>query len=380
MQSTFPFVASLFLMMIISPASAEESAADVEQSKDGTTGGLSEAKSEEVSQAVDAALVWLAEQQQPDGRFPGPSFGQPGITSLTVMAFLSAGHLPGEGPYGKHLEKAIEYALGCEIEDGLFCADKPRPVWGMDKPSHTATYNQAITALMFAEVSGELKGRLGKKVVAAVERSLVFSSKMQFFKIPNRPQDAGGWRYVADCPLDENATDLSITAWQVTFLRSAKNAGFDVKNEMVEAARKYVLSLYHADKGTFTYDHIRMSRGMTGAGILAMSMLGQHNTKEAKAAATWLREHSFGQYDEREGFLDRFQYSIYYCTQAMYRLGGKDWLEFYPQIVELLLKNQNSNGSWPAVSWEVLYGDNYVTALSVLSLTTPYSMLPIHQR
>jgi len=120
--------------MMISPASAEKSSAGVEQSKGGAAAGLSEAKSEEVSQAVDTALVWLAEQQQPDGRFSGPSFGQPGITSLTVMAFLSAGHLPGQGPYGKHLEKAIDYALGCEIEDGLFCTDKPRPVWGMDKP------------------------------------------------------------------------------------------------------------------------------------------------------------------------------------------------------------------------------------------------------
>ncbi len=373
-------LATSLLVAWVLPANGQKPLPDTVESRGEAAEGLSEARAEEVSQAVDQALAWMAEQQQPDGKFPGPEIGQPGITSLSVLAFLSAGHLPGEGPYGEHLERAIEYALGCEVEEGLFCVKKPGPVWAMDKPSHTATYNQAVTALMFAEVSGEVKGQLGKKVTAAVERSLLFSSKLQFLKVPGRPQDEGGWRYTQPCPLDDNVTDLSITAWQVSFLRSAKNAGFDVDEKMIEAARKYVQSLYHADKGTFTYDHKRMSRGMTGAGIWAMAMLGQHQTKETKAAAAWLRKHPFGQYGEREGFLDRFQYSVYYCTQALYQLGGEDWQEFYPQMVDLLLENQTPGGSWPAVSWEVLYGDNYVTALSVLSLTTPYSMLPIHQR
>ncbi len=376
-----PWLVACFLLAVtVLSARAEESSPDAEISKEGYSGSLSDAKSEEVSQAVDKALAWMAKQQQKDGSFPGPSFGQPGITSLTVMAFLSAGHLPGEGPYGMQLESAIDFALGCEVEEGLFCADKPGSAWRMDKPSHTATYNQAVTALMFAEISGELSGLLGEKVSAAVERALIYSSKLQFLKLPDRPQDEGGWRYTEPCHLDNNVTDLSITAWQVSFLRSAKNAGFDVNNEMVEAARKYVKSLYNSEKGTFTYDHERVSRGMTGAGIMAMAMLGQNKTKEAKAAAKWLRDHPFGKYDERVGFLDRFYYSIYYCTQALYQLDDEDWQEFYPQIVELLIHNQNSDGSWPAVSWEVLYGDNYVSALAVLSLTTPYSILPIHQR
>src|SRR6476659_1958711 len=37
--------------------------------------------------AVDRALMWLAAQQQPDGSFPTLTQGQPGVTSLCVLAF-----------------------------------------------------------------------------------------------------------------------------------------------------------------------------------------------------------------------------------------------------------------------------------------------------
>ena len=54
----------------------------------------------EVDQSVEKALAWLLEQQAPDGSFPTLQHGQPGVTSLCTMAFLSQGHLPGEGKYG----------------------------------------------------------------------------------------------------------------------------------------------------------------------------------------------------------------------------------------------------------------------------------------
>ena len=55
-------------------------------------------------------LVWLAAQQQPNGSFPTLDTGQPGVTCLCMLAFMSHGHLPGEGPYGEHLKRAGEYA------------------------------------------------------------------------------------------------------------------------------------------------------------------------------------------------------------------------------------------------------------------------------
>jgi hypothetical protein len=57
------------------------------------------------------ALAWLSRQQKADGSYNAPSTAQPAATSLAVMAYISKGHLPGEGPYGRQLDAAIDYVL-----------------------------------------------------------------------------------------------------------------------------------------------------------------------------------------------------------------------------------------------------------------------------
>src|SRR5215831_7909974 len=49
--------------------------------------------------STDRALTWLAAQQQTDGSFRSDDRGQPAITSLAVLAFLSCGYQPGSGPH-----------------------------------------------------------------------------------------------------------------------------------------------------------------------------------------------------------------------------------------------------------------------------------------
>jgi hypothetical protein len=343
--------------------------------------GLNVEETEAVTESVDRALDWLAKKQQPDGSFPGPMGGQPAITCLTVLAFASAGHLPGEGEHGEQLERAVRYSLKCEITPGFFCAIKPAGVWQYNQSSHTGYYSQAIAGLMFAEVGGQLKGKLAEDVSAAVERALEQTKNVQFLSIPGRQQDEGGWGYPVENPDSNSATDLSITAWQITFLRSAKNAGYDVDQQLIDAAKKYVKGLFEPRRGTFTYDHVFITRGMAGAGIMSLSLLGEHDTEEANTAARWLQRHPFNNYGELVGNKrDRFHYSVYYCTQAMYQRGGKEWEQFYPQVAQLLVNNQLPNGSWLPGGHERIFGQAYVTAMSVLALTPSYAMLPIHQR
>ena len=68
---------------------------------------------------MDRSLAWLAAQQQPDGSFPTMDHAQPGVTSLCVLAFMAHGHNPGEGPYGKRLERAVDFIMSCQKENGL---------------------------------------------------------------------------------------------------------------------------------------------------------------------------------------------------------------------------------------------------------------------
>jgi len=78
---------------------------------------------------------------------------------------------------------------------------------------------------------------------------------------------------------------------------------------------------------------------------------------------------------------DRYHYSAYYCSLAMFQLGGEYWAQFYPRLVRVLLRHQTRDGSWQAESGpDGIFGDRYTTALMVLALTPPYQLLPIYQR
>ena len=59
---------------------------------------LSPVKWQQVENAVDRGLAYIAARQAADGSFASIRVGQPGVTSLCLMAFLSRGHQPGLKP------------------------------------------------------------------------------------------------------------------------------------------------------------------------------------------------------------------------------------------------------------------------------------------
>jgi hypothetical protein len=120
---------------------------------------------------------------------------------------------------------------------------------------------------------------------------------------------------------------------------------------------------------------------MNGAGLLTLTITGHYDEKTADAAARWLLEKSFTQYNIAIRH-DRYHYGAYYCSQAMFLLGGEYWRKFYPPLAITLIENQSPQGCWQPESAnnDAYYGNGYTTALAVLSLTPPYQMLPIYQR
>ena len=95
----------------------------------------------------------------------------------------------------------------------------------------------------------------------------------------------------------------------------------------------------------------------------------------------WILKHPFTHYNRRRQSDDRYHYSAYYCSQAMFQLGGKYWEQFYPDLQKVLLTNQQRDGSWDREAvHDGQFGNVYTTALTVLALTPPYQLLPIYQR
>ena len=335
---------------------------------------------QDVDASVDRGLAWLASQQQQDGSYLTLPSGQPGITGLAVMAHLAAGHVPGEGPYGRQLEQAIRYILRTQQADGLFSYARPQGRASRGNASHAATYNHAIAGLTLGEVYGMCGDDLNESIRQAIERGLAWTIRHQQFRKP-RAEEQGGWRYINR----PDESDLSVTSWQIMFLRSAKNAQFDVPREPLMQAIGFVQQCYDRRTGAFLYrppsagSEPYLSRGMVGGGILILSLAGEHNTPMARRAGEWLLGQSFAQYNQGP---DPYHYAAYYASQAMFQLGGKYWEGFYPELAQTLIRSQRGNGAWDPErhSNGIQFGSCYTTSLAVLALTTPYQLLPIYQR
>lgn len=246
---------------------------------------LDERQWKQLDSSVDRGLEFLAQKQKHDGSFAAPDLGQPGITSLCILAYLARGHAPGKGPYGAHLARAVDFVLSQQRENGLLFKLPYDPGWRYGTPGHTGVYNHAIAGVMLGEVYGMAESdqaiRIGNALVAAVR----LTQELQLRRKRN-PTDKGGWRYLATTPGHRSDADLSITSWQLMFLRSARNAGFDIPAEPIDDAMEYVRGSFDVHQRSFTYCHIppgnHMTRAMAGSGILSLSLGGEHETEIAK--------------------------------------------------------------------------------------------------
>jgi hypothetical protein len=346
-----------------------------------------------VDAAVSRALDWLATQQRPNGSFPTLDTGQPGVTCLCMMALVSHGHVPGDKRFGTRLERATDFAISCQKPNGLVTLVGPDGLEIDRNVEHEigtcAAYNHAISSLALSEMYGMCDGQRARRLQTVINKSLAATLLMQRWP-KDRDADRGGWRYIDDGGTNsEYDSDLSITGWQLMFLRSARNAGFDVPKQPIDDAVGYVGRCYSQQHGVFEYvagtDDDR-SRAMAGAGILALAHAGFHGAAEAQHSAEWLLQHNFDRYNVilplGPNRHDRYHYALFASCQGMYQLGGRYWQEFFPRTVNTLLANQLPDGSWPADShWhDGQFGRAYTTALVVMTLGAPNQLLPIFQR
>lgn len=124
---------------------------------------------------------------------------------------------------------------------------------------------------------------------------------------------------------------------------------------------------------------------MVGAGIVCLELGGEHRSETGLEAAKWIHRHKFEPYNNSWHPEDRYHYSVFYCSQAMFQLGGDDWHRFFPRLLNVLAEAQHADGSWDpetanGYKGDGKYGNVYTTALAVLALSTPYQLLPIYQR
>lgn len=384
-------VAAVLFTAVSLPLSAEQpdSSGVAEDRNSDPANLLSPEEWQRLGETVDRALGFLAKHQHPDGSFESPAYGQPGVTSLCVMAFLSRGHLPGQGPHGEKLNRAVDFVLQSQRADGLISYVHSRPSRQVNNAGHhpymAALYNHGISGLMLSEVYGMSGLGEQERIRQSILKAIKFTRDNQL-SYNRRPDEQGGWRYLGRHR--RNNSDVSVTSWQLMFLRSARNAEFDVPEKYVDEATAFIKRCFNDDEGAFEYhrpngsNRSYVSAGVVGGGIVSLSLGGEHQSEIAQRAGRWiLTENSFDDYNRRPHRFDRYHYSAFYCSQATFQLGGEYWHTFYPRLMRTLVAHQRSDGSWePEATKDTHYGNIYTTAITVLALTPPYQLLPIYQR
>lgn len=327
-----------------------------------------------IDQSLEKALAYLAKTQHKEGYWPSGLGKSTAVSSLAVMAFLAKGYTPGTGPYGKQIDRGIDFVLRTQRRNGLLC-----PGGNQRGPM----YSHGISALMLSEVSGMVDKARQERIDKALPHAIRLILTAQ--QVRKSGVHKGGWRYQAHSA----DSDISLTGWSLMALRSARNNGSPVPDKAIADAVGFVLrcrAKAHARpavKGKpapgvgFAYQP-GQAPGMarTGTAVLCLELCGKHRCKEALDGGDWILAHPV-----RHFGASYFYYGLYYCSQGMFQLGGKHWQQFAPHMYEMMLKFQRKDGSWPqAAGGEAQAGACYATAMGVLAVSVSYRQLPIYQR
>lgn len=313
---------------------------------------------EKTEALIKSALKWLAAKQQPNGSWnTGRGNEHPvAMTGYTLMAFMSAGQLPGEGEYGKNVTRGMNYLLSCVRADGY-----------ITNGGESNMYNHGIATIALAELYGQTRDpKLKTKLDLAVKL------------IVNCQNQQGGWRYrpaIVD-------GDVSVTVLQLVAARAALNSGIEVPQSTIDKGVSFVKLCYHPSSGGFTYQPHGNPPGFarTAAAIYSLQVCGRYDDKEVKTGADYLLNKPLQPNGEW------FTYGNFYAAPAMYMIGGKTWATWYDKLKKQLIDNA---GGHLKIEGDMHYWENfdgqgvgpvYATAVYTTILAMPYHYIPLYQR
>ena len=299
---------------------------------------------------------YLRRQQKGDGSFGQGRYGEHiGVTSLSAIALMADGNVPGRGDFADCVHKAMEFVLDHSTETGLLVSDD----------THGPMYGHGFATLFLGEIYGMNADddRVRDALVRAVQ--LIVGSQ----------NDEGGWRYN---PVPNDA-DISVTICEVMALRSARNAGIKVPKSTIDDAIRYVRQCQNTDGG-FRYmkDMGGSAWPRTAAGIASLFYAGVHEDQSIERGLDYLVKNAFPKQGALGGTMAQahYYYGHYYAVQAMYLAGGERWKVWWPAVRDEILNRQNADGSWS----DGQAGDAYGTAMALIVLQMPKRYLPIFQR
>jgi hypothetical protein len=330
--------------------------------------------SKETEAAVQAALRWLAEHQNPDGRWEArrneagretapdgrsrPNAGadaDTGMTGLALLAMLGSGNTHLRGVYRENVRRGLNFLLQSQDAQGCLSGTADR---------YAAMYCHAIAAFAM----GEAYGMTGERRLEQPLRRAIN------YTIAAQDPYGGGWRYQ---PRD--AGDTSQLGWQFMALRSAQTAGIPMPESTRQGIIRYLQSVAsRGNGGLASYRPLEApSHTITAEAMLCWQFLGISRDHPAcDEAVNYLLTATPG--TGKTNF-----YYWYYGTLVMYQFQGDGWQRWNAGVTTQLVHLQNKEGplagSWdPDSVWGGYGGRVYSTALGAMCLEVYYRFSPIY--
>ncbi len=279
------------------------------------------------------------------------------------------------------MERAIDFLLAVQDE-------------GHGHFGYTSSYGHAIATYALAEAYAlTADPRLREPLEHAVER--IESEQLH-------SRDAridGGWGYYyPDGRTYDRWPRVSVTVWQVMALESAQLGGIEVRSEVFDDAKDFLVKSWDRDHGAYRYSHdpsrlggdYPILPGSTPAALFALSLLGEEtDSNRYREARRFVLDRAPEEYRFRgnDNFVFRARgnlYFWYYGTLALFRSGGSEWQRWNTAMKECLLPAQQEDGSWEPISIYAEYAADsrrdrtYTTAMCVLTLEVYYRYLPLY--
>ena len=280
--------------------------------------------------AIGRALEFLKSSQKPDGAWESGGFGRAtSVTSLAVMAFLAAGHVPGEpGPYREAIERGVRYVLRPPA------AQRPARLEHQPRPD-VLPRDQHPDARR-GRRHGRRPGPGRRDAATALARAVELILKAQ--DLAKNPETRRRLALPADQPRQRpqrhRLAGHGPARRQVGRLRRPRRATSTAPSPTSSAAPSPTAA------GSATSPAAgRTTRGPAPASSPWRSAASTRPA-EAVAGAEYLLKHP------PRWSSDYFFYEVYYCPQAMFQMGDKYFRAYYPKLVAILLDHQDKDGSW----------------------------------
>ncbi|MEM7201753.1 MAG: protein kinase [Planctomycetota bacterium] len=346
------------------------------------------AKSRDPARAIELGLEWLAQHQDPDGRWdadgfmkhdakdarcngPGDAGHDVGITGLALLAFLGDGSTMSRGPYRAQVSSGVRWLCDQQHDNGRFGTDR----------IHAYIYDHAIATHAIVEAYGSGSTLLRRYAQRGID----------YLEEHRNPDMV--WRYEPQ----GNDNDTSITGWCVMAYTTAEEFGLEVNEQTRGYCAVWFDQVTDPASGRAGYrkrgessdreegDHeVNFPRdkgeALTAVGLMCRFWLRQTPDRQpvmVAAADTLLKTPPV--WNEDDGSIDHFYW--YYATYALHQMGkykGKDyWGKWSKALTKAVVKTQRADksfeGSWDPVGvWGEFGGRVYSTALLTMTLQAPY--------